>query len=495
VEKPMLDRETIVIVHGTFAAPKADGHPWYAPESDFCKKLDAELERRGVRARCWAHLTSNGSPATSLFAWSGRNYWLERSDGAEKLRRYLQALTQAGWKCHVIAHSHGGNVVLEALGYGREGAPSWFDGTVVTLGTPFLPSTVGRPTGRGRGPGILALLAWGTFWYLCLDRAPLSLGDLLVKNKWFWIATAVVVLLMLFCFLIYQGALGYGGYWLREFGVPTGTAITPARLVVIRSKLDEAYQLLRAVAEREEVARSTPTPSTPIRLTLAGSARIALLRDWLATQQVHSEGQFQIYLSRQPAKTGFALFLIVGIPVLCLFGTPGLVTRLVGSLGFLLLGYVALFKTSAFAAAVLLPIRVVGTITLFVRSILSDIGFRVLHRHLYPILRLLAFGLPSWSFKSKSSPVSLQPAYSAIWPFQVVELPEDLCAEAIAERDLTIGDALSTASQNFASWSATYWQEALSQMASDLTLLHTVYYRKDRAIALLADAFVVVRPT
>jgi hypothetical protein len=376
---------------------------------------------------------------------------------------------------------------------GREGAPSWFEGTVVTLGTPFLPSTVGSPTGRGRGTGILALLAWGTFWYLCLDRAPLSLGDLLVENKWFWIATAVVVLSMLFCYWMYLAALGYGGYWLPQFGIQTGTAITHARLVVIRSARDEAYQLLRAVAEREEVAKSTPTPFTPIRSTLARSARIALLRDWLATQQVHSEGEFQVYTSRQSAKTGFALILIIGIPVLCLFGTPGLATRLVGSLGFLLLGYVALFKTSEFAAAVLLPIRVVGAITLFVRSILSDIGFRVLRSHIYPILRSLAFGLPNWSFKGESSPVSLQPKYSGIWPFELVELPEDLCAEAIAERDVTIGNALSTASQNFASWSATYWQEALSQMASDLTLLHTVYYRKDRAIELLADAFVAVR--
>jgi hypothetical protein len=38
----------------------------------------------------------------------------------------------------VIAHSHGGNVVLEALGFFETGIPTWFKGKIVLFGTPVL---------------------------------------------------------------------------------------------------------------------------------------------------------------------------------------------------------------------------------------------------------------------------------------------------------------------------------------------------------------------
>src|SRR5580700_8970751 len=59
-----LAKETVVIVHGTWAAPEPDKTQWYQqPDSasateGFVSKLDAALRERGSLARCWAHCTT-----------------------------------------------------------------------------------------------------------------------------------------------------------------------------------------------------------------------------------------------------------------------------------------------------------------------------------------------------------------------------------------------------------------------------------------------------
>src|SRR5262245_25366884 len=52
-------KETVILVHGTWAAPIADSVKWYQPGGDaatakqaFVAKLDAALEKRGSAARC-----------------------------------------------------------------------------------------------------------------------------------------------------------------------------------------------------------------------------------------------------------------------------------------------------------------------------------------------------------------------------------------------------------------------------------------------------------
>jgi hypothetical protein len=110
-------KETVIIVHGTFAAPKPGACLWYQPTEDvppterFIAKLDAALQERGSPARCWAHC----SPGDHGFHWSGNNSWVERTRAASKLGNYVLNLRKDGWCCHIVAHSHGGNVVLEAM--------------------------------------------------------------------------------------------------------------------------------------------------------------------------------------------------------------------------------------------------------------------------------------------------------------------------------------------------------------------------------------------
>jgi hypothetical protein len=53
-------KETIILVHGTWAAPQPGKTQWYQPaegsaSAGFAAKLDAALCDRGSPARCWAH--------------------------------------------------------------------------------------------------------------------------------------------------------------------------------------------------------------------------------------------------------------------------------------------------------------------------------------------------------------------------------------------------------------------------------------------------------
>src|ERR1700736_478189 len=134
-------KETVIIVHGTFAAPQPGESRWYQPSEGlaatkgFVAKLDAALQERGSQARCWAHC----SQGDRGFHWSGENSWVARTRAAAELGSYVLNLQKNGWCCHIVAHSHGGNVVLEALPQITTALPSRAPlGKITTLGTPFM---------------------------------------------------------------------------------------------------------------------------------------------------------------------------------------------------------------------------------------------------------------------------------------------------------------------------------------------------------------------
>src|SRR5580693_395756 len=131
----MPTKETVIIVHGTWAAPNDGKTQWYErPDGEhaaenFTTSLDEALEQRGSPARCWAHC-AKGEKA---FNWTGDNSWIQRTSAAAALRNYVASLHNDGWRCHIVAHSHGGNVVVQAL---SEIDAATTLGKIVTLGTP-----------------------------------------------------------------------------------------------------------------------------------------------------------------------------------------------------------------------------------------------------------------------------------------------------------------------------------------------------------------------
>ena len=135
-------KETVIIVHGTWAAPQPGKGLWYQPVTGvvaaqplFTAKLDAALQERRSPARCWAHC----SQGDQIFQWSGANSWIARTRAASALGNYVAKLQKEGWRCHIVAHSHGGNIVVEALPQIMTAAgANGLLGKIVTLGTPFI---------------------------------------------------------------------------------------------------------------------------------------------------------------------------------------------------------------------------------------------------------------------------------------------------------------------------------------------------------------------
>jgi hypothetical protein len=99
-------KETVIIVHGTWAAPDWAGpkleesvkRKWYEfvdgrpGDEPFPTKLDAALQERGSPARCWAHCTK----CDQIFHWSGGNSWIERTSAASQLGDYVTGLQNKG---------------------------------------------------------------------------------------------------------------------------------------------------------------------------------------------------------------------------------------------------------------------------------------------------------------------------------------------------------------------------------------------------------------
>lgn len=110
-------KHVVILVHGTFA----ENAEWVLADSPLSQTLRSEL----------------GSVEICPFRWSGKNSHTARLNAAYKLSKFLSDVLAAnpGSKVHLIAHSHGGNVVLYAL---RDRNLRDTISSVAFLGTPFI---------------------------------------------------------------------------------------------------------------------------------------------------------------------------------------------------------------------------------------------------------------------------------------------------------------------------------------------------------------------
>jgi hypothetical protein len=134
MEQGLLSQDTIsdrhhyvLVVHGTFSGPKESQggwmEKWWAPNvaGSFCEKLKAVLDKTHqeglgpVRGEAvWGNLETQSSEP---FFWGGQNTDASREAGAMKLASRIMDIRQQDPQAlfHLIAHSHGGNVVLRAV--------------------------------------------------------------------------------------------------------------------------------------------------------------------------------------------------------------------------------------------------------------------------------------------------------------------------------------------------------------------------------------------
>ena len=109
------ERHYVLIIHGTFSAPRPGTPTWYQPDppATFCRELQD----------CLSAETSDFADAVwrdydlTQFSWSGENEHFARLSAAFSFAQLCERLVkvQPHARIHVIAHSHGGNVLLQAI--------------------------------------------------------------------------------------------------------------------------------------------------------------------------------------------------------------------------------------------------------------------------------------------------------------------------------------------------------------------------------------------
>ena len=287
------DRATVVVVHGTFSGKAADGPPrWYEPGEDFCRRLDAELESRGSAARCWRHLEAG----EAHFHWDGANDWLSRRRAAVRLREQVRGLIAKGWEVHLVGHSHGGNVIFDAITNDVGRVEDWFSGRVALLGTPlYRPSTAKHKRQerlRSRWWAV-SLLAWPALMFWSARHVDIEAAFAFGAATERWAMFVGLVLLIAttwlmaraFKYLQFRGrAFGYLPAALLPGPEPTKARVrrSPAFLL-INSRFDEAYRALSAVPGENNPLRAQgdrPKWYSPAALGAvfsAGRERLALL--------------------------------------------------------------------------------------------------------------------------------------------------------------------------------------------------------------------------
>jgi len=116
--KPTRNEEThyVLVIHGTFNPPTQGELKWYQPDpsdpENFVERLNARLADTELGRAVW-----RGYRDGTVFAWSGENRHEARQQAAERLRDEIIDIANRDptARIHLVAHSHGGNVVLKAI--------------------------------------------------------------------------------------------------------------------------------------------------------------------------------------------------------------------------------------------------------------------------------------------------------------------------------------------------------------------------------------------
>jgi hypothetical protein len=263
------------LVHGTFA-PNA---PWTRSNSPLVERLKREFPQSTFRP----------------FLWSGDNSHRARASAAEALADFIRdgSLLSGQARHFVIAHSHGGNLALNAVKLLARSCP--IDG-VVTLGTPFLKGTIHAFSGSietlrtgmlilaGALCACVSISMW--FWVGGLVDPGLALTNPVLRSPLAWLLGAA-----------FAGIL----FWLRS-KLPRWHSVLEAsahrrlkpdenwvapdelRLLAIRYSLDEAGVWLKVIAALANL--STKIVSWSLIFVLQTTSFLGLLPKLLGWAQL-----------------------------------------------------------------------------------------------------------------------------------------------------------------------------------------------------------------
>ncbi|MCU1262541.1 MAG: hypothetical protein JWO80_5426 [Bryobacterales bacterium] len=475
--------QTVILVHGTFAAPKPGTGQWYEPGSAFCTALDARLAALGSPARTWGHVRG----MQPIFSWSGRNTWTDRSIAAQAFATYLQDLIGKGWTCHIVAHSHGGNILLQALHLMTDPLNYTIEkygySSLVCLGTPFIPPAGRVPINERRSKreliGSLAVIA------AVMIPAWKHIVSSLPGLRWLWIP-------ILLAWMVVIGFLAFS-FLLQE--PPGGSTPEWKRLLVIGSKRDEVFQLLAQAfrmanpfADRvDTVSSDQPRSEGPsrfarwfkaLRNVIAESDRIRY-----PGRDIAGKGQFGLSNNRFVLSVGSATVAVIVTHTLFPAGGVGTVLRVVMLLAILSLAACAALLTGSMKALVCLPARFLNAAYLFTSAVRGEIIARWFRKYGWHLLRRAALGTNSYPLDVPAA--SLAPDFLKAEFYHFQELPADVERDALNAREKSLVGTVAELTEAFTQPFAT--DEILELFEHSPALIHAAYYSYPACVDLIAQ--------
>jgi hypothetical protein len=489
-------RVTVVVVHGTFSGKDPDGAPrWYEPGQDFCRGLDAELESRGSAARCWRHLEAG----EAHFHWDGANDWLSRRRAAARLREQVRGLIANGWQVHLVGHSHGGNVIFDAITNDVGRVEEWFSGRVALLGTPlYRPSTAKHKRQerlRSRWWAV-SLLAWPVLIFWSARHVDVLAAFALGAATERWAMFAGLLLLIAMTVLMAR-AFKYWQFRSRVFGFlpaallpgPTSAKASMRRspaFLLINSRFDEAYRSLSALPYENNPLRAQGdrprwySPATLGAVFSAGRERLALLisgvLDTGRPGAVVTAGAVAVaawllwlpglrHLSAAPLRADSAslafwvVLTTMAAAALALDGflfLPGIVaTETLPALGSALKGYISLALDAT------------------------------IRRWVWESTQSFALGQSGAPGSVADIDVRLAFSGGDAEDCVYLELPEAVVTRVVDEQKGRLGEIQEILYRKAVSWSPSGLREALE--GSRFPLVHTVYYDEPECVQKVAD--------
>ena len=493
-------RETVIVVHGTWAAPQSGKTPWYHPVSasapeGFISKLDAALQKRGSTARCWAHC-----PPHPTFQWSGENSWIARTQAAFVLREYVEKLQAQGWRCHLIGHSHGGNIVSEALPHIIATLiPGLSPGRIVTLGTPFADAMSDILRRADRVARILKLAS-----DLCLIIAAAAL---FLIGIFFWHPLVFLMTFITWAYLRAQSRRKTDEIRRRQTNSERISRIGEAggMILAINSPMDEAWQLLHHI-------RNTENPI---------AVRSNLL-SYIFSSLKSQVSQLEKIARIQGAKTYFdpdsadkrTMYFFVNLTFIALVFIIGLMIRewasydlsqphtmpieefarafilfvggCIGLILIIILGSRQILG-DVFYSAILMPLRWCWCRLSCLRNLPNIIATYQVRRSAWSVIQAMTMGFEGYQFK-----LPVIEKYPRSLPSDLVkyeDMPKESEVHALAMRADWVSRNLGRVSETFSNEVVTQVDVSLllRKIEADQSLVHAAYYIDDECIARIAS--------
>jgi hypothetical protein len=501
-------KETVIIVHGTYAAPKPGVRRWYepaegVPATEFIIKLNDALQKRGSAARCWAHCSQGNQD----FHWSGENSWIDRTRAASELGNYVLNLRKEGWLCHIVAHSHGGNVVLEALPQITSALSSSASlGKIVTLGTPFMDtiSSILQSIWRNRSfqselsrIAVISVIIW-----FILSAAIGFLYDAFgAFGQWFpdrdtfnmIVSPSILIITVLISAIIFTFRFFRKSQNVKA--IFNGGAQIQPKFLAIGSVMDEPWQLLYHM-------RNTPNPmavETNLIHYLISSmqSHISRSRQIGRIYEVKSYGDLKLLAKLVLGLTHLlflpsVLLMIAAIGVLFLW-RPMSFEILLSVVGlFMYFGiwfvWILLFTRTfgpAFYSAFFAPLRWCVYRVDAIKGAFREIATYIVRSRGWSVVLAIAMGLEG--YRHQLPRIEQYP--TSVPGVTYENMPAGAQQRALAKRGAWIDRHLDNVAQTFSKLVVTSADITMLQHAieADQTLVHAAYYTDDECIARIAD--------